>query len=46
MVMTWGDKHQIQYTDNVLYNYIPEPCNILLTNGIPVNTNKNIFIMN
>lgn len=40
MVMTWGDKHQVQYTDNVSYKYIPEPGNILLTNVIPVNANK------
>ena len=36
--MTWGGKHTIHYTDDVLQNRTPETYVILLTNVTPINS--------
>ena len=41
--LTWGREHTIQYTDDVLQNYIPKADIILLTDVTPVNVNKNVI---
>ena len=35
--LTWGSKHTIHYTDDVLQNCTPETYIILLTNVTPIN---------
>ena len=37
---TWGDKHTVQYTDDVLQNYTPETYIILLINVTTINSMK------
>ena len=39
-MLTWGGKHVMQYTDDVLQNYIPATYIILLTNVFPINSIK------
>ena len=40
--LTQGGKHTMQYTDDLLQNYIPETYIILLANATPINSiNKN-----
>ena len=41
--LTWGGEHTIEYTDEVLYNCIPEIYIILLTNASPINSIKLFF---
>ena len=41
--LTWGGEHTIEYTDDVLYNCIPEIYIILLTNASPINSIKLFF---
>ena len=36
--LTWNSEHTIQYTDDVLQNYIPETYIILLPNATPINS--------
>ena len=38
--LTWGSKHTIQYTDDVLQNCTPDTYVILLTNVTPSKFNK------
>ena len=38
--LTLGGEHTIQYTDDILQNYTPETCIILLTNVTPINSIK------
>ena len=40
--LTWGREYTVQYTDDVVQNFIPETYVILLTNVTPINSvNKN-----
>ena len=38
--LTWDGKHTIQCTDDVLWNYAPETCIILLTSVTQINSIK------
>ena len=40
--LTQGDEHTIQYTDDILQNYIPETYVIVLANVIPINSIKSL----
>ena len=49
-VLTWGDEHTIQYTDDVLQNSISETHIILLTivtqiNSMKIKIKLNIFLL-
>ena len=39
--MTWGGKHTIQYTDDILFNCTSETYVTLLANVAPINSIKN-----
>ena len=38
--LTWGGRHTIQHTDDVLQNRTPETCIFLLTNVMPISSIK------
>ena len=42
--LTWGGEHTIQYSDNVLQDFVPETYTILLTNVIPMNSIKTYYL--
>ena len=44
--LTWGGKHTIQYTNEVLQNRVPETYIILPTNVTPINLIKKKFKIN
>ena len=39
---TLGGEHTMQYTDDVLWNCVPEACIPILTNVTPINSIKSI----